>query len=113
MRIVGLEDNVAWTDAVEKRHTDWIFEEATPDLSVVVRRRRLGTVQLGVAPTSVRQPHVVRPLEQVGDPPDLAFSEEQFELGKAFENAREHVIGHSADAVPEENGGRHCVGCVG
>ncbi len=113
VRVVGLEDDVAWTDAIKKRHTDWILEEATPDLPVIVGGGRFGTVQLRVTPASVGQPHVIGSLEQVGDPADLAFREEQFELREAFENTGEHEIGHPADAVAEEDGRRNCVRCVG
>src|SRR3954463_5906799 len=57
--VVGLESDIVRTNALEQVDAHRVFEEAAEDLPVVIGGRGLGAVALTVAPTTMRQPHVV------------------------------------------------------
>src|SRR5689334_22717340 len=69
--VVGFEGGVVDADGVEGGDAVPVTEEAAEDLPVVVRRRRLGYQVLHPAPGPVFLPHVVGPLQRVGDPAHL------------------------------------------
>src|SRR6266540_705954 len=92
VRIVGLERRVIDTDRLERLDAVTVTEEAAIDLPVVVRRRRLRHDVAHAAPRPVLEPHVVGPLEDVGDPPDLTLAVRELELREPDEHTREQEV---------------------
>ena len=90
MRVVGLEADVvdaALLDVLEAVH---VVEEAAVDLAVVVGARRLGHLVGDAAPAPVVLPDLVGPLEDVGDPADLALGVGELQRRAAGPASREN-----------------------
>ena len=81
MGVVGLEGDAVGTDDVERVEPVLVAEEAAVDLAVEVGGRRLGDDVLHAAPGAVLAPHVVHPLEDVGQPADLPLRVGEDEVG--------------------------------
>ena len=106
VRVVGLERDVVDADPVERLEPVPVLEEAAEDVVVVVGGRRLGHDVLHLAPRPVIAPHVVGPLEQVGEPADLALRVGQLQRGEAHEHPREQEVGEAGHGVVEAERGR-------
>ena len=118
VRVVRLERGVVHTDALERFETVHVTEEAAVDLAVVVRRRRVRHDPLHATPCSVLAPNVVRALEDVRDPADLALRVRELQARIAHEHAGEEEVREARHRVAEaerrgdrgrrvDGGGRH------
>ena len=72
MRVVGLAGHVVDPDLVERFQAVRVVDKTAVHAAVVVARGWLRDL-LGLRPTLIVLPHLIDPLEGVGNPADLAF----------------------------------------
>ena len=80
---VRLPAHIVNVEVVDEAYSHWVVDEAAKD-PLAEQIRRPHAVGKGVAgPSGVPVLDVFGPLEEIGDPPDIALGEREHEIGEA------------------------------
>src|SRR5580698_5049994 len=97
VRIVHLERDAVDADQFARPHTVLVVDEASPE--VLAEQVRRASLLVDVLVPAVAVPGVVGPFEDVRNPADAAFGEDDLEAGVTVENRREEHVDRRAHEV--------------